>query len=103
MRCPAVTTRFTKLVGCKYPILLPGMSWISTPALVASVSNAGGIGILATGPLNAIETRDAIREIRERAPDKSFGIGATLLMPGAEENARVALEMEVPVINVSPG
>lgn len=103
MRCPAVTTRFTKLVGCKYPILLPGMSWISTPALVASVSNAGGIGILATGPLNAIETRDAIREIRERAPDKSFGIGATLLMPGAEENARVALEMEVPVINVSLG
>ena len=103
MRCPAVKTRFTKLLGCKYPILLPGMSWISTPPLVASVSNAGGIGILATGPLDPIQTRDAIQEIRERAPGKSFGVGATLLMPGATENAQVALEEKVPLINVSLG
>lgn len=79
------------------------MSWISTPPLVASVSNAGGIGILATGPLDPIQTRDAIQEIRERAPGKSFGVGATLLMPGATENAQVALEEKVPLINVSLG
>lgn len=44
-------TRITKLLGIKHPIILPGMSWISTPELVAAVSNAGGLGILATGPL----------------------------------------------------
>lgn len=38
---PAVRTRITSLFGCKYPILLPGMSWISSPTLVAAVSNAG--------------------------------------------------------------
>ncbi len=54
-------TRITQLFGIKYPVILPGMSWISTPELVAAVSNAGGLGILATGPLNADQTRKAIR------------------------------------------
>lgn len=91
------------MLNIKYPIVLPGMSWISTPELVAAVSNAGAFGILATGPLNSKETRDAIHKIRMLAPGKSFGIGVTLLMPGAEENAKVALEEEVPLINVSLG
>ena len=43
----SIRTRITSLFGCKYPIVLPGMSWISDPALVAAVSNAGGLGILA--------------------------------------------------------
>jgi enoyl-[acyl-carrier protein] reductase II len=72
--------------------------------LVAAVSNAGGCGILATGPLSAEETRQSIRRIRELTKDrKPFGIGATLLMPGAKENAQVALEEQVPLINVSLG
>lgn len=99
---PAVCTRITSLFGCKYPIVLPGMSWISTTKLVAAVSNAGGVGILATGPLSVEETRSAIRKIRSQT-DKPFGIGATLLMPGAKENAKVALEEQVPIINISLG
>ena len=51
MTAATVSTRITSLFKCKYPIVLPGMSWISTPELVAAVSNAGGIGILATGEL----------------------------------------------------
>lgn len=102
MHAPAISTRFTRLFGCRYPILLPGMSWISNPDLVASVSNAGGVGILATGPLTAEETRASIRKIRSLT-DQPFGVGATLLMPGAKENAKVALEEEVPIINVSLG
>jgi enoyl-[acyl-carrier protein] reductase II len=98
----SVTTRVTKLFNIKHPIILPGMSWISTPQLVAAVSNAGGLGILATGPLTAEQTRESIREIR-RLTSKPFGIGATLLMPGATENAKVAIEEKVPVINFSLG
>lgn len=97
-----VSTRITSLFQCRYPIVLPGMSWISQPELVAAVSNAGGVGILATGPLNAKETKEAIHKIRSLT-DKPFGIGATLLMPGAAENAKVALAEEVPIINVSLG
>jgi len=78
------------------------MSWISTPELVAAVCNAGGLGTLATGPLLPEETRIAIQRIRELT-DKPFAIGATLMMPGAKENAKIALEEKVPVINFSLG
>jgi len=95
-------TRITEILGIKYPILLSGMSWVSVPKLVAAVSNAGGLGILATGPLSTDETRRAVHEIRELT-DKPFGANASLLFPGAAENARVLLEEKVPVINFALG
>jgi len=95
-------TKITELFNIKYPVLLPGMSWISVPRLVAAVSNAGGLGILATGPLSSDETRKSIKKIRELT-DKPFGIGITLLMPGSKENAEVACEEKVPVVNYSLG
>lgn len=95
-------TDITQLFNIKHPIVLPGMSWISTPKLVAAVCNAGGLGILASGPLTPTETIKAIQEIR-RLTDRPFGVGVTLLMPGAKENAEVALAEQVPVINFSLG
>ncbi len=95
-------TRITELFGIKHPILLSGMSWISVPKMVAAVSNAGGLGLLATGPLSVDETRKAVREIRELT-DKPFGANLALMFPGAAENAKVLLEEKVPVINFSLG
>jgi enoyl-[acyl-carrier protein] reductase II len=97
-----VRTRITELFGIEYPILLSGMSWISVPKMVAAVSNAGGLGILATGPLDADRTRQAIREIRSLT-QKPFGANASLLFPGAAENAKVMLAEKVPVINFALG
>ena len=95
-------TKFTELFGIQYPVVLSGMSKVAVPKLVAAVSNAGGLGILATGPLSGDETRAAIREIRSLT-DKPFGVGVTLIMPGAMENAEIGLEEKVPVINFSLG
>jgi enoyl-[acyl-carrier protein] reductase II len=95
-------TRITEMFGIKYPILLSGMSWISTPKMVAAVSNAGGLGILATGPLSSTQTREAIHVIRQLT-DKPFAANATLMFPGAAENAKVLLDEKVPVINFSLG
>ncbi|MCU0843746.1 MAG: nitronate monooxygenase [Spirochaetes bacterium] len=95
-------TRITKLFGIKYPILLSGMSWISVPKLVAAVSNAGGLGILATGVMTADETRQAVREIR-KLTKKPFAANVTLYFPGAERNLQVLLEEKVPVINYALG
>jgi enoyl-[acyl-carrier protein] reductase II len=95
-------TRITELFGIEHPIVLPGMSWISVPELVAAVGNAGAIGWLATGPLSTDQTRESVRKLRTLT-DKPFGAGVTLLMPGARENAEVLIEEQVPVINVSLG
>lgn len=95
-------TKITELFGIQYPIILSGMSWISVPKMVAAVSNAGGLGILATGPLSAEETRTAVREIRQLT-DKPFGANCALMFPGAAANAKVLLEEKVPVINFALG
>ncbi|MCU0619986.1 MAG: nitronate monooxygenase [Gemmatimonadales bacterium] len=95
-------TRVTEAFGIRHPIILSGMSWISTPSMVAAVCNAGGLGILATGVYNAEQTRQAIREVRTLT-DQPFGANATLYFPGAKENAQVLLDEQVPVINFSMG
>jgi enoyl-[acyl-carrier protein] reductase II len=95
-------TRITEMLGIQYPIFLSGMSWISVPQMVAAVSNAGGLGILATGPLEKEQTRASIRQIR-KLTDKPFGANASLLFPGAKESAKVLLEEQVPVINFALG
>jgi len=95
-------TRITELFGITHPVVLSGMSWISVPSLVAAVSNAGGLGILATGVLSPKQTREAIREVRALT-DRPFGANVTLYFPGAKENAQVLLEERVPVVNFSMG
>ena len=95
-------TRITDLFQIEHPILLSGMSWISTPELVAAVSNAGGLGILATGVLETEQTRDYVRRTRELT-DRPFAANITLYFPGAERNARVLLEERVPILNYALG
>ncbi len=95
-------TRLTELLGIAHPIVLPGMTYIAVPSLVAAVSNAGGLGILAAGALTPEGCREAIREVR-RLTDKPFGVGCSLGLPGAAECARVAIEERVPMVNVSMG
>jgi enoyl-[acyl-carrier protein] reductase II len=95
-------TRITELFGIKHPIMLAGMSWITEPKIVSAVSNAGGLGVLATGPLSPDETRKQIRKIKELT-DKPFGINQSLIRPKAGENIDVAIEEKVPIINYSLG
>ena len=56
-------TRLTDLLGLTHPIVLPGMTYVAVPSLVAAVSNAGGLGILTalTQP-----SPDALRQEIER-------------------------------------
>ena len=95
-------TRITELFGISRPILLSGMSWISVPELVAAVSEAGGLGILATGVLSPSEARESVRATRART-ERPFAANVTLYFPGARENAAVLLEERVPVINTAMG
>lgn len=95
-------TRLTTLLGITHPVFCPGMTYVSTAELVAAVSNAGGLGILAVGHLNEEETRHEIRKTRNLT-NKPFGVGVALIMPGATRNAEIAIEEKVAVINFSLG
>jgi len=94
-------TGMTELFGIKYPIMLAGMNWLTTPKLVAAVSNAGGLGVLAGQQYTADRLRAVIKELRELT-DKPFGINLTLGV-GARERIPVVLEEKVPVLNYALG
>jgi NAD(P)H-dependent flavin oxidoreductase YrpB (nitropropane dioxygenase family) len=66
-------TRFTELVGCRYPIVQTGMGWVSGANLTAATSSAGGFGILAAVTMTPDQLRDAVHGVRERT-DAPFGV-----------------------------
>jgi len=66
-------TRLCDILGIDYPILQSGMGGVAGPDLVAEVSNAGGLGILAGLMLTADQIRKAIREIRAKT-NRPFGV-----------------------------
>lgn len=94
-------TRMTELFGIEYPIMLAGMNWITDTTLVATVSNAGGLGVFATARCTPDEMRENIREIR-KLTDKPFGVNV-ILRPGSQEKIKVAVEEKVPVLNYTLG
>jgi NAD(P)H-dependent flavin oxidoreductase YrpB (nitropropane dioxygenase family) len=69
----ALSTRFTELVGIRYPIVQTGMGWVATPQLAAATSSAGGLGILAAATMSYDELAGAINDVRERT-DAPFGV-----------------------------
>ena len=95
-------TRVTDLFGIQYPFICSGMTYVSNAQLAAAVSEAGGLGLIQIGHLKPEQARAEIRLARSLT-SKPFGVGLALLMPGSRENAEVALEEQVPVINYSLG
>ena len=94
-------TRMTELFGIKHPIMLSGMNWLTTPKLVAAVSNAGGLGNLATQHYDKDRLITAIREIRSLT-DKPFGLNFAMGL-GADYLISAAIEEKVPVVNYALG
>ena len=54
-----------KVLGIKYPIIQGAMAWISDADLVAAVSNAGGLGIIAAANAPYEYVRDEIRKTKD--------------------------------------
>ncbi|MBI4296245.1 MAG: nitronate monooxygenase [Chloroflexi bacterium] len=98
-------TRITQLFGIEHPIIQGAMQWLSRAELVAAVSNAGGLGILASLSFaTAEELRQEIRKTR-RLTSKPFAINITVLPSlraiNHEEFLRVAIEEGVGIIETA--
>jgi nitronate monooxygenase len=71
-------TRVTEMLRIKYPILQGAMHLISRAELVAAVSNAGGLGILASTTFPT--AKELVAEIQKTRSltDKPFGVNINL-------------------------
>ena len=96
-------TRITQLLGIEHPIFQAAMSWASSnSALVAAVSNAGGLGVLAAGPLRVADFQRILAEIREKTK-KPYGVNIPLNNPRAAELLKICLKEKIPVMVASQG
>jgi enoyl-[acyl-carrier protein] reductase II len=96
-------TRITELLGIEYPIFQAAMSWASSnSALVIAVSNAGGMGVLAAGPLRIDDFRRILGEIRA-GTTKPYGVNIPLNNPKAREMLDIAHQARIPVMVASQG
>ncbi len=90
------------LFGIKYPIFQGGMAWISEAELAASVSNAGGLGIIAAGNATAEYVEEQIKKARTLT-DKPFGVNVMLLSPYVAEVMEVICREKVAVVTTGAG
>ena len=96
-------TRITELLGIEHPIFQAAMSWASSNApLVIAVSNAGGLGVLAAGPMRVDDFRNALREIKKKC-SKPYGVNIPLNGKHAPDLLAIALEEKIPVMVASQG
>lgn len=70
----AIETDFTRLMGCRYPIVGAPMFLVSNVEMVVAISEAGGVGTFPSLNYRPIDKyRDALTEIRKRTK-KPFGV-----------------------------
>ncbi|MBC7092740.1 nitronate monooxygenase [Candidatus Bipolaricaulota bacterium] len=97
-----MANRICAMFGIRYPVFLGGMAHVSRAPLVAAVSEAGGLGILASGGLRPEELEREIAEVRRRT-NRPFGVNLMLMDPSAPDHAAVAARARVAAVTTGAG
>ncbi len=91
-----------EILGTRYPIIQGGMANIATGEFAAACSNAGALGLIGSGGMNADSLRDNIRRAKQLT-DKPFGVNIMLMHPQADEFARIVVEEGVRFVTTGAG
>ncbi len=90
------------MLGIRYPVFQGGMAWIADGKLAASVSEGGGLGIIAAGNQPGAYVREQIC-IAKQFTNKPIGVNIMLLSPYADEVAQIVIEEKVDVVTTGAG
>lgn len=97
-----VKMKLNEFLNIKYPIIQGGMANIATGEFAAAVSNAGGLGLIASGGFDAERIREEINKCRALT-DKPFGVNLMLMNPDVDNIAKMLVEEKVDVITTGAG
>ena len=88
-----IETELTRRLGIKYPLIGGAMMSISTPEFVAAVSNAGGMGILASTIYKTADSFEAAIDRLFELTDKPFAVNLSLFpaIQGVDNNLYVEI------------
>ncbi|MBR6173812.1 MAG: nitronate monooxygenase [Eubacterium sp.] len=91
-----------EMLGIRYPIIQGGMANIATGAFAAAVSNAGALGLIASGGMPAEAIEKEIHDAR-KATDKPFGVNLMLMNPDADNIADLLAREKIRIITTGAG
>ncbi|WP_078394012.1 NAD(P)H-dependent flavin oxidoreductase [Shouchella patagoniensis] len=92
-----------KRLNIKYPIIQGGMGNVSAPSLVASVSEAGGLGTIGCGTMEPKVVDRLILETKDRT-DKPFALNIPLSVNAhSKELMDLAIQHDIKVVSLSAG
>ncbi len=91
-----------EILGIKYPIIQGAMANISDGFFAASVSNAGGLGIIASGAWDGARLKEEIR-VCKSLTDKPFGVNVMLMNPHVDEIIDVICEEKPAMVTTGAG
>ena len=94
--------RITEMLGIKYPIIQGAMQDVAKARLVAAVSNAGGLGVLASGQDTPEQVREEIHKVKELT-DKPFAVNLMFLNKKVPEIVDVVIEEGVKILTTGAG
>lgn len=91
-----------ELLKIKYPLIQGGMANVANHELASAVSNAGGLGLIASGGDDAETIRSKIRLCKELT-NKPFGVNIMLMNPHVKEIAEMVIEEKIDVVTTGAG
>ncbi|MBW1979043.1 MAG: nitronate monooxygenase [Deltaproteobacteria bacterium] len=98
-------TELTQMLGIKYPIVGGTMMWITTPEFVAAISNAGGLGILASAIYQSREdfarALDRTRELTDRPFAVNLNLFPAMRPIDNNEYLDVLIDKDVKIVETS--
>ncbi|WP_410633238.1 NAD(P)H-dependent flavin oxidoreductase [Amycolatopsis sp. cmx-4-83] len=98
-----ISTSVTGLLGIDLPIVQAGMSWASSSsALPVAVSNAGGLGVVAAGPMRLPDLARVLTEVAAGTP-RPWAVNLPLYRAGVDEVIELVLRHRPPVLIASQG
>lgn len=95
-------TELTKLLGIEYPVIQGGMAWVADGNLAATVSQAGGLGVIAASNMPPEQLRQEINTLRAKT-NKPFGVNIMLRAAYCDAVAQLCIDENVPVITTGAG
>lgn len=90
------------LTGTEFPLIQGGMANIADGSFAAAVSNAGGLGLIASGGFSADRIKEEISIAKEKT-DKPFGVNLMLMHPQIEEIADIVIKTGVRFVTTGAG
>lgn len=94
--------KINELLNIEFPIFQGGMANIATGGFAAAVSNAGALGIIGTGGMNAEDLQEHIR-VCKAGTDRPFGVNIMLMNPDADRIAEVVCREKPAVVTTGAG